>query len=171
MARLIDRPATMLSCRMSGRRSYTVTRWPSRARKIESSEPTRPAPMMAASGLSGRILLQYTRALPHIRKRVVQRSRCHTHDIGLTEIAGHTVGGQFRDKSFRILFDTYGNLRPSPLRLTRRDDFTESRGQAVDQELEIAGELLALLADRRHRCVVEDFHRGTQGRKLEDWWI
>src|SRR5262245_39721449 len=126
---------------------------------------------MAASGLSGGILLQHTSALPYVRERVVQRNRCHTNDIGLAEIADHPAGGQPSDKSLRILLDTYRKLRAAALRLPRRDDFTESRRKAVQQELEIAGELLALLADRRHRCLVEDFHRGTQRRELKNWWI
>src|SRR5439155_26048902 len=117
IAKLIERPAAMLSRRMSPRRSYSVTRWPRRARKIESSEPTSPAPMTAASGLSGRILLQHARTVPHVRESVIERSRGHSHDVGLAEIADYAAGRQLRDQPLRAA-DSKRKLRTAPLWLT-----------------------------------------------------
>src|SRR5215471_11372235 len=117
--------------------------------KMESSEPTSPTPMTAASILSCGIPLQNACKTPHVGEGVIERNRRNTHNSRLAEIADHALRGKSRDQAFRVLRNTQRKLRASTFGFARSDDFTETWQKPIQKKLEIACEYFALRANRQ----------------------
>src|SRR5688572_28884397 len=93
MARLMERAAPISSRSMSGRRSRTYTWKPRRARYIERSEPTRPAPTTVTRCVwsISCMLFEHPREAVDVEETHVKRSRSGADDVRRTEVADEAL--------------------------------------------------------------------------------
>src|SRR5207237_4002622 len=102
-ARLIERPALIPTRRMSGRRSYTSTRWPRRARKRASSDPTGPAPTMVSASATSQLLAQQLREALRVGEPAVERRRRDAQDVRGPRVADRPPRAQALHQPRRIV--------------------------------------------------------------------
>src|SRR5687768_5090304 len=113
MARLMERPASTVSWRMSGRRSSTSTWKPRRARNRAISEPTRPAP--ARVTICVRSISCMALEDPHeavqIEEAAVQRRGGSADDVRLAEVAEDSRLAQPGEQPLGLLAEAKRELR------------------------------------------------------------